>query len=97
MSNIRTADEEQPAPVNYDGPNDQIMLHRLDGPFASKEDVDRLRRGRSINEPTPLIQKPDGYRPERFEAAPPPSDQPPQLEAPEQDRSPENLEHDDDR
>ena len=63
-----------PQAVNspYNGGNDEQMLHRFDGAFATPEQVAYVRRG-SINEPTPLVTvnadgEPELYNPVRIEA-----------------------------
>lgn len=73
-----------------DNPNDQQMLHRLDGPFATVEMIEEaIKRGAEMtppmalkryspNEPyTPLVAVPSIERPERYVAvsdAPPPEE-----------------------
>jgi hypothetical protein len=72
-------DVEDTQSAKYDNDNDQQMLHRLDGPFATVEMIEEaVKRGiemtppmmlkrYSPNEPyTPLVTLPSPERPERI-------------------------------
>jgi hypothetical protein len=83
-------DIEDTESAKYENDNDQQMLHRLDGPFATLEMVEEavkhglemtppmVLKRYSANEPyTPLVAVPSIERPERYVAladAPPPEE-----------------------
>jgi hypothetical protein len=74
-----TTDPAADESAKYDNANDQQMLHRLDGPFATIEMIEQaIERGAEMtptlakkryspNEPyTPLVAVPSPERPERI-------------------------------
>jgi hypothetical protein len=96
MTDTDTAERvEDTESAKYDNGNDQQILNRLDGPFASAEKVQEAIEKAAHKIPTklatvnelyePLVPIPDRFNPKQFVAVPEKGEELPEYQEPEKD------------